>query len=377
MAKPFLKRVTRTFFLFCNLFLSLFFVAGANIEYFNTANWWFIGVLALMLPYIVLLLIIFFTGWLISKSMWLLLPLITLALGWHAVQNIIPFNFPPKFIIEKDKNTLRVMSWNVEQFDIQEHKVHPETKVQMLNLINKYKPDVACFQEMVGGDYNKTINYLGDFKKTLQFKNYYYSYDIRMDFDGQHHFGIIIFSKYPFVNKKTVLSYPFDYNSTFQYADVVAGNDTLRIFNIHLQSLKFSIGNLHYLEHPKLNKDTTFFESKNILSKLRNAFLKRAIQAQRVKVEVNNCIYPVIVCGDFNDVPNSYAYNTVGQNLQNAFVKNGAGVGRTFSGISPTLRIDNIFAGKEFKVKQFITIRKRLSDHFPIIADLYLPKGAK
>src|SRR4029078_3256065 len=131
----------------------------------------------------------------------------------------------------------------------------------MLELINRYKPDIACFQEMVGADYNKTINYLGDFKRALQFENYYYSYDLRLNFDSKHHFGIIIFSRYAFINKKTITFYPFDYNSTFQYTDIVAGGDTIRVFNIHLQSLKFTPGNRHYLDNPDLDTDTTFTES--------------------------------------------------------------------------------------------------------------------
>lgn len=372
MAKPFLKRFTKTFFVTCNILLTVLFLAGANIQYFPPLQWWFIGILALMLPYIIVLLIIFFTGWLFARSFWCLLSFITLLLGWQALQNIIPFNYSSEFIIKKDTNSLRIMSWNVEQFDIQHHKRHPEIKAQMLELINQFKPDIACFQEMVGGDYNKTINYLGDFKRTLKFNNYYYTYDVRLDFDSKHHFGIIIFSRFPFLNKKTITENSLDYNSTFQYTDVIAGSDTVRVFNIHLQSLRFTSGNLNYLDNPHLNTDTTLTESKSILIKLKRAFLKRGVQAHRVKEEIDKSPYPVIVCGDFNDVPNSYAYNTIGKNLQNAFVQKGAGIGRTFSGISPTLRIDNIFADKKFTVTQFTLINKRLSDHFPIIADVSL-----
>jgi endonuclease/exonuclease/phosphatase family metal-dependent hydrolase len=108
------------------------------------------------------------------------------------------------------------------------------------------------------------------------------------------------------------------------------------------------------------------------MSKLKRAFLKRGVQAENIKKEINKSPYPVIVCGDFNDVPNSYAYAVIGKNLQNAFVEKGAGIGRTFSGISPTLRIDNIFIDKEFAVEQFIRVKKKLSEHFPIIADVGL-----
>ena len=58
----------------------------------------------------------------------------------------------------------------------------------------------------------------------------------------------------------------------------------------------------------------------------------------------------------------------------NAFVKKGTGLGRTFSGISPVLRIDNIFVDKKMDVLQFQLIKKKLSDHFPIIADVQMGK---
>ncbi len=69
-------------------------------------------------------------------------------------------------------------------------------------------------------------------------------------------------------------------------------------------------------------------------------------------------------------MPNSYAYQTIGENLQNAFEEKGSGLGRTFTGIAPTLRIDNIFASTSFTVNQFVRLPVKLSDHFPIIADL-------
>ena len=376
MAKPFFKRATKTFFIICNLLLSAMFLAGANIKYFNPEHWWFVGLLSLSLPYIILLLIIFFVIWVLTRSLWLLLPVFTIAIGWRALENIIPFNFSSSFKIEKNENTLRIMSWNVEQFDIQEHKTHPELKKEMFDLINTYKPDIACFQEMVGGDYNKAINYLGDFKRALDFDYYFYSYDLRFDFDNMHHFGIIIFSRLPFINKQTITFGPPDYNSTFQYVDLLKGIDTIRIFNIHLQSLKFTRGNLQYIDDPNLRGDSTFAESKNIVGKLKRGFLKRGIQAEKIKEEINKSPYPAVVCGDFNDVPNSYAYAVIGMNMQNAFVKKGSGIGRTFTGISPTLRIDNIFADKSFAITQFTRINKKLSDHFPIIADVSLLKHA-
>ena len=91
-----------------------------------------------------------------------------------------------------------------------------------------------------------------------------------------------------------------------------------------------------------------------------------------VREEMNKSPYPLIVCGDFNDVPNSFAYQHIGKGLQNGFAEAGTGIGRTYSHIAPTLRIDNIFADKRFVIHQFTRDGKKISDHFPIVADLEL-----
>ena len=152
------------------------------------------------------------------------------------------------------------------------------------------------------------------------------------------------------------------------------GGDTIRVFNIHLQSLKFSATNLKYIDQPGFEDKEAISQSKNIIGKFKVGFLKRKVQAERIKAEMNKSPYPVIICGDFNDVPNSYAYTTIGRGMKNAFVEKGKGLGRTFTGISPTLRIDNIFTDNKFSIEQFIRIKKKLSDHFPVIADVQTGK---
>ena len=296
-------------------------------------------------------------------------------MAYKPVTNIIPIRFSTGFAKQKQDSNLRIMSWNVEHFDILEHKTHPEKKQQMLDLIKDYQPDIATFQEMVGSDnVAKAINYIPDITEQAAFTDYNYSYNPKLDFDGQHHFGIITFSKYPIINKKTMSYYPNDYNSIFQYTDIVKGADTFRVFNIHLQSLKFSATNLQYIEKPTITDDGDLKKSRSLISKLKKGFLKRKIQSERIKEEMDKSPYPVIVCGDFNDVPNSYAYTTIGKGMQNAFAKKGSGIGRTYSGISPTLRIDNIFLDYKFEVKQFTRINKKLSDHFLVITDAAIIK---
>jgi endonuclease/exonuclease/phosphatase family metal-dependent hydrolase len=372
MAKHLLRRLTKNLFIAANLVFSLLFILGACLKYFNPGNWWFLGLLPFLLPFLLVIHIIFIFFWLFFKPGWMVLSILTLLAGWPAITSMIGLNFNTEFALKKNAGNIRVMSWNVEQFNIQHYKDKPEVKVEMLDLINKYDPDIACFQEVVAGENKKGVNYFPEILDKLRFKDYFYSYAIKDDFDQYHHFGTIIFSRLPIIRKQTFVNNPNDYNSTFQYIDVLAGKDTLRIFNIHLQSLKFTKENLSYLDKANLKSDSTLSESKSIISKMKTGFLKRSVQADFIKDAILDSPYPVIVCGDFNDVPNSYAYEKIGDGLQDAFVTKGYGISRTFSGISPTLRIDNIFVDRSLNVIQFIRIKKLLSDHFPIVTDISL-----
>jgi endonuclease/exonuclease/phosphatase family metal-dependent hydrolase len=370
MAKPFFRRFTKKLFVALNIIIALFFIAGANVKYFNPEYWWFLSLFTLLLPYLILLLVLFMLLWFFIKPAWSVISLLAIFTSIHAVKNVFSLNFEPDFSMVKRSGDIRVMSWNVELFNILHHKDEPKNKQQMIDLINKYNPDIACFQEMVAGENKMAINYFPDIEKELKFKDYLYSYRVKDDFDRYHHFGIIVFSKFPIIRKQTLVNNPNSYNSTFQFIDVLSGTDTFRVFNIHLQSLKFSKDNLNYLDSGKVPAQGTISESKNIISKIKMGVIKRASQADFIKDEMNHSPYPVIVCGDFNDVPVSYAYERIGNGLQNAFVEKGSGISRTFSSISPTLRIDNIFVDKEFKIIQYTRIKKLLSDHFPIVADI-------
>ena len=373
----FLRRFTKGFLIICNIVIALFFLLGCYASYFNVTTFWFLGLLTLASLYFVLFLLLFIVFWLFANFKYILISLIAFALAWKPLGQIIKLKQGEDFKIAKLPNSIRIMSWNVEHFDILEHKTHPERKQEMLDLINKYLPDVACFQEMVGGDFDSTaINFVPRIAKQLKYQYYYYSYDKRDDFDGKHHYGIITFSRFPIIQKYTYSPPELNYNSIFQSIDIAANSDTFRVFNIHLQSLKFSDISRQYIDDPTLKGRVDIEKSKNIISKFKTGFAKRKLQSERVKKSMNESPYKVILCGDFNDVPNSYAYNTIGKGLKNAYAEKGSGIGRTFSSISPTLRIDNIFVDDRLMVEQFVRIKKKLSDHFPIIADItFTPKG--
>ena len=382
MPKSIIRRLTKKVLIIANAVVAALFLMGCYSEVFFSASWWPVGLLTLSLFYLLLVLFIFFIFWLFVKPVWVIIFLITGTLSYKHVGNIIPFRLSSFFTQKKRVTDIRIMSWNVAQFDIMKFKESPATFNKMIRLINDYQPDIACFQEMVSGDtladlnntyYRKYTFYsVFGFLQELKFPYYFYSYQYRDNFLSQQHFGKIIFSKYPIINKQTIRNFPYSYNSNFQYADIVKGTDTIRVFNCHLQSLRFSSTNLGYIQNPSIKTDTDIEQSKNLLSKFKTGFQKRMSQADKVRIEIDKSPYPVIVCGDFNDVPNSYPYEKIGNGLQDAFVMKGAGIGRTFSGISPTLRIDNIFVDKRYSVQQFTRIAEKLSDHFPIITDISL-----
>lgn len=366
-----LRRFTKVLLITLNIIVALSLILGCYGSYFDPRKYWFTGFFTLASFYFLLILIGFILFWLFIKRIMVFIGIIAIALSWNPLKEVVPIRKSPDFNVTKDPSGLRVMSWNVEHFDILEHKSHPERKQEMIATINEQEPDVACFQEMVASDqFSAAINYLPDFVSRLGMYDYNYTFNPKLDFDSKHHFGIIIFSKYPIINKQTVAYPPKDYNSTFQFADIVKNDDTFRVFNIHLQSLKFSNENRKYIEDPSIKDERDFEESKSVAAKFKTGFLKRKIQSERIREAVDQSPYPAIVCGDFNDVPNSYAYKTIGKGMKNVFSEKGAGIGRTFYGISPTLRIDNIFVDPRFDVQQYVRIKKKLSDHFPIIADL-------
>ena len=110
--------------------------------------------------------------------------------------------------------------------------------------------------------------------------------------------------------------------------------------------------------------------SKNIVKRLKRAFIKRAKQAELIEYSISLSPYPVIVCGDFNDTPSSYTYNTVSKKLTDSFVESGNGFGRSYVGAFPSFRIDYILHSDQFIAYNFKTIREELSDHYPIITSL-------
>lgn len=367
------RKFTKRFLIVVNVIAALIFILSCYTHLFDQEKYWFLGFLPLGSFFVLVIVLGFFLFWLFTRPWISFISVFTLLVCATPLQQFLAINFTDDFEIRKEEKALRIMTWNVEHFKILQHKDHPEIKTEMLQLIQDYAPDVACFQEMVGSNaYSDAINYLPAMARSLDMPYMHYAYNPKLDFDGKHHFGVIIFSKWPIVQQQMVSTPPYDYNNIFQYVDIVKQKDTVRIFNVHLQSLKFDQENLNYLDQPLEKEGKNLKKSIGVLHKFKKGFLERQKQADIISASIAQSPYPTILCGDFNDVPNSYAYHTIGQNMQNAFATNGFGLGRTFLSFSPTLRIDNVFYSPALEALQYERPFRKLSDHLPVIVDLGL-----
>ena len=205
----------------------------------------------------------------------------------------------------------------------------------------------------------------------LDYPYFYFSFDEDGD---KHYYSSIIFSRYPVVDSG-LIRYPRPtIPDALLHADIKVNNDTVRVYTTHLQSLQFGKRDYERIDNIENANDSLLSNSRNILSKLKKGISNRSIQADLIDNILDVSPHPVIFCADLNDVPNSYTYSTVRGDMQDAFLKKGFGIGRTFSSISPTLRIDYIFADSRFRIKQFNRIVKNYSDHYMLVADVELKK---
>lgn len=365
-----LRRFTKNIFIITNVITAILFVLACITPYVHSGKYWLLGVLTLGFPILFFILVALLFFWLIVKPKRSLISVITLIIGWKTISET--FGFTIRGNKKRDAAALKVMSWNVHMFDYFDYKKRPDIKEKMFALVRQEDPGIACFQEfaytMPYKDSNFTITELA---KKLQMP-YHFIQSHPLDSARLKkvplHYGKAIFSKYPIINQYHVFNRKGTYNYSFQYADIALPGDTVRVFNIHLQSLYFGNKEYEFVENPGEADESIEDGSKNVLRKMRTGFQKRMEQADTVAKYIRQSPYPVILCGDFNDVPGSYAYRKVRGHLQDAFITKGFGLSRTFARVSPTLRIDNIFADSKLKIEGYRRVNRQLSDHFPVIA---------
>ncbi len=371
---PRLKRFFRIAFISANLVAVILYLMACLVPFINSGKSWFIAMLGLAFPLLFLVVTCFFVYWTFRRSGWAWVCLIVLVLSWQQVSVMFSFHFPKKFTETKPAGTLRVLTWNLSNWGGSNRSDGKKADYQeeMTDVIKKSNADVVCLQEYV---YLKNKKIQDTIPPALQESGYKYSYFVQTHYTYRIYkitiiTAVAIISKYPITDTAHFFYNYDDFAEPVIYADVKVNDETVRVFSAHLQSVMFEDSHYQALHDLKNPTKASLAGSKAIAYRLRNAYVKRSGQAELINQKVKASPHPVVVCGDFNDVPNSYSYFTAKGNLQDAFLKKGAGFGKTLRIISPTLRIDYILADKKFDVKQYHKIEVPYSDHYPILADL-------
>ena len=324
---------------------------------------WLNGFLGLITPYLLVIEILLLIFWIIAKPIWALLSLVGLFLGWKLIMVLVGWHPGIAFPQKKKDNTLRIVSWNVKGFNglLQKSTMKLRTQ-EIVYSIQKWSPDIICLQE-----YN-TNERPGDIGNHAQYfeADYPYSFFSKDYQIGQNAYysGCIIYSKYKILSAERI---PFTNEESLIYVNLLKGDDTIRVYTTHLASYRLKQNDFEAIEAGVRSKW-------KVVKKMKQAFIERAVQAQLVKAHMDQSPYPSILTGDFNDVPHSYTYRVIADGWQDAFLEKGFGIGATFMGLSPTLRIDYILANKAWQIKTWDQVDENLSDHHMIMADLQLKK---
>ena len=362
----------KKFFLLLNILAAIIFLLSAFAPYLNPNGWWAISLLGLGFAFICIIQVLFIILWLFLKPRLVWIPLLTLLIGWKSISVFFAFTSTGEFKANKPKNTIRVVHWNVARFIewSRNNNKGSQTRLKMMQQLKEQNADVLCLSEFFHSTnplYYDNLNYI---MVQLGFPYYYYSWD---DDGGDQWVGQAIFSKSPIIDSGMIRYPKPGMPEALIHADIAYKKDTVRFYTTHLQSVRFRKGDYESIEKIKNREDSLLENSKNIFSKLKTGLIYRSRQADIVQKELQNSPYPFVITGDLNDVPNSYTYFTINAGLQDAFIKKGFGIGRTYAHLSPTLRIDYILTTKDFEVVQFNRIAKKLSDHYMLVTDLKLP----
>lgn len=333
-----LSRFNKLVFLF-NWLAAFLLLLACISRFLSWGIFSFLSFPSLLLPYLVVANFVFLGYWAFKGKRQILLSLLILLFGYFTQDSFIRIfdsNNAP------DKEDIKVLTFNVGGFSWGGSTRNSEGEKKMLEFVKQQEADIVCFQESFKGVNGK-------------FKDFSYKYETPDTVDKSIQ---AIYSRYPIINKGS-LNFPDSMNNTI-YADVLIGEDTLRVYNVHLQSHMVRAGSFKR-EAPD-----------RLFNRLNKSFQKQQLQANLVKDHANKVRYKKIICGDFNNTQFSSVYNTIKGNMKDSFQEKGAGLGNTYNFKFLPFRIDFILTDPELEIISHKNFNVRLSDHTPVMASFRL-----
>ncbi|KIA85167.1 endonuclease/exonuclease/phosphatase family protein [Flavobacterium sp. AED] len=307
-----------------------------------------LSVLTLFMPLFFILNGLFFIYWALQFKKRMFVSGLVLLIGITFINKFYKFSTTDFPVEEKD---FTVMSYNVHLFNVFKWIDRDDVPAEILTFINEKNPDILCIQE-----YSSSAN--------IDLKVYPHRYIFT---DGNNiKSGQAIFSKFPIIDQGNII-FPNSTNNVV-FADIKKGKDVIRVYNMHLQSLKISPDVNEIDENiDAINQD----KSQMMFKRISVAFKQQQEQAEIFMEHKKDCKYPIIICGDMNNSAFSYVYRSIKGKLKDSFEEAGKGFGATYKFRYYPARIDYIFTDEKIAVKKFESFPEFInSDHFPIMARL-------
>ena len=352
-----MRKVLYKFLLFVNALIALSLILSYLAVHIDPIDFAIPAFFGLAYPYLLILNILMVIIWTMLLRYEALISVVVIVAGFNHFSNFINLSKP-----SRDKeNTFRVVSYNIHLFNHFENGSSIGSETKILESLRSFNPDILCLQEVfLMGNPAQQEKVL---KKSLG--GSYYSHMKMLGRGKNRYYGIATFSKYPIIGKGEII-HPGS-SSMSIYTDVLINKDTFRIYNNHLQSFRLKNMERSFIIEMTDEKET-IDEVKNLSTRLKKGFANRSRQAHVVKNHINKSPFPVIVAGDFNDTPVSFAYRKIRKGLNDSFVNSGYGAGFTYKGKYPPNRIDYILYDNALINSFFEIVKIKYSDHYPIIA---------
>ncbi len=319
--------------------------------YFNPSSFWPFIFMGLGFPVLVLLNMLFVLFWMYQRKWYFIFSMICLIMSWSGVSKFT--GNPFRGSVTAKGKVVKVMTFNAQGGNIYNNKLYP----QFIDMMKAQDPDVICLQEL-----GLNVKELESFSK---------EYPHQVGRGSQH-----IVSKFPIRDSKDLKLEKIKTSNGALWADIEMEGYVFRLYNIHLHSNRISseVDDLsENTELNELNDKETLDATRGILSQVKSAAAVRAGQAKKVRASIEASSRPVILCGDFNDPPQSYTYRILCSRLKDTFVEGGLGLGFTYNGNIPFLKIDYILSSPEITVLSSKTVSTSISDHKPMVSTLVLP----
>jgi len=301
--------VQALFFFINTLFAATLILAHYVLPFISPKTAPAFAVISLFVPVLIFINAAFAVYWILKLEKKFLLSTLVLLGGWSFVSPL--YKITEKKILLNDD--LKIMSYNVRLFNHYSWADDPEIPKKISALIHEKAPDIIAFQEF--------------YKTPKTTFSYPYSYSKTSALSDQ--FGLAIYSKYQIVNTGS-LNFKNSGNNII-FADIRIKKDTIRVYNIHLESLKINPNTAHFGQE----------NSEKLLKRLEKGFQKQALQAEQFLAHEKQWKGKKIICGDFNNTAYSWVYQQIAADKKDAFVVAGKGFGKSFHYLFP-LRIDFI-----------------------------------